>query len=904
MKILLMAWGLFLVNAVSVSAQVIPDNTLLSPSIAPLNCTDCEITGGEILGSNLFHSFEQFSVSTGGRVFFNNAANIQNIFTRITGRSPSTIDGIIQANGTANLFLLNPNGIVFGRNASLNIGGSFFATTGDQITFVDGIQFSAVNPQSRSLLTISTPIGVQMGQNAGAIINRSQASVSNAVNTSGLPVGLQVIPGEAIGLIGNGIFLENGNLTARSGRIELESVTKAQVSLNPFGSSYTLANTNINQLADIRLSDHSNIDASGEEVGSRASGGGIRLRGRTIDVIGESSIASSTYQGIGRDLRFIASDSLTLNTSFIATFNEREGQAGDVIVRVGDSVDLRGNPRGVLGSQARINSIGNAGDIWINTDRLRVRDGFQIEASTLGKGNAGTIQIRTERLEVSGSNREEITVARNSISVGQLPSGIISQVGIRSGNEASDAGNLSINTRQLVLRDGGFISTATFASGNSGNLTINATESIEIRGATPAITRNQYRSGIFVSSEPGENSLGQPISTSGSVGTLQITTDRLTVVDRAEISANNRGTGFAGLTTLNVRDLQIRSGGEIRASSLSSGNGGTLVVNADSIQLRGSGIIGSQRVPSSLAALGRSSGSVGNLEITTSSLDILNGAEVSVSGSGSGGAGEFSGDLFISADRINLDRGRLAASTQAIRGGNISLENVGLLTLNNNSVLSARATNQATDGNITVTAPNGFVLATGENNDIIADAFEGRGGNITIKAQSILGLNERRSTPTNFTNDIDASSEFGAPGSVTINQINPDPSQGAIELPTNIIDASSLVSQACSARGPIARTPGEFTITGRGGLSPSPIQPLNANSVATHWITSTEMSNRSQDAVPHLAEQMLYSAPLIEAQGWIRTTQGEVKLVAETPVFSTALTTQSNCDRPTARRRL
>ena len=151
-------------------AQITPDGT--TSTTVNVDGNNFEINDGDRAGSNLFHSFQDFSVPTGGEAFFNNANDISNIFSRVTGGSVSNIDGLIRASGSANLFLINPAGIVFGQGARLDIGGSFYGSTADSLLFPEG-EFSAVDLDNPPLLTINAPIGLGFRDNPGNIVNRS-----------------------------------------------------------------------------------------------------------------------------------------------------------------------------------------------------------------------------------------------------------------------------------------------------------------------------------------------------------------------------------------------------------------------------------------------------------------------------------------------------------------------------------------------------------------------------------------------------------------------------------------------------------------------------------------------------------------------------------------------------------
>jgi filamentous hemagglutinin family protein len=348
-----------LVAAQPTAAQIVPDNSLSDRSVVPANCTRCEITGGTQRGSNLFHSFEQFSVPTNGEAFFNNALDVRNIFSRVTGNSVSSIDGVIGANGSANVFLLNPNGIIFGANARLDVGGSFIATTGDRILFSDGVEFSASTPATTPLLTISTPIGLQFGANPGAI------RVQNAT--------LQGAAGRTLSLIGGRLALSGATLRAVQGRIELGSVANGSVRLRAIESGWRLEYPAVSTFQDITLSNGTSVDASGDRAGE------IQVQGRQIQVTE------------GSQIRLVAAT----------------GQAGNLLVRASDRLELVGDSTRStttgLFNEVRQSATGRGSTLTVETGQLVVSNGAQLSTNTFGSGQGADLRIVARAVTLSGS---------------------------------------------------------------------------------------------------------------------------------------------------------------------------------------------------------------------------------------------------------------------------------------------------------------------------------------------------------------------------------------------------------------------------------------------------------------------------------------------------------------------
>ena len=279
-----------------------------------------------------------------------------------------------------------------------------------------------------------------------------------------------------------------------------------------------------------------------------------------------------------------------------------------------------------------------------------------------------------------------------------------------------------------------------------------------------------------------------------------------------------------------------------------------------------------------MSATASSNGQAGSITINTRDLTVQDGAQVTVS-SPQGQAG----NLNITANSLFLNRGTLLAETgnSSPQGGaNITLIGLDLLRLENESLISASAFNAANGGNINIDTK--FVIAlppVGPNgSDIIAKAFQGRGGNIQIQAAGIFGIEQRSSIPGNRTNDIDASSEYGAAGQVTLNtQINP--TQGLTQLPTQLVDPSRQIAQQCAARGDNGN---KFTVTGRGGLPFSPTEVISPDMVQDDFGTQATFTQTRTDATPS-PHPTNSPKQLVEAQGWIIAWDGKVILTATAP---------------------
>ena len=892
---LLVGFWLSSLIALPTNAQISIDGTT-NTQLTPID-NGVRIDEGDRAGGNLFHSFSEFSVLNGSEAFFNNANDIQNIFSRVTGGNISTIDGLLRANGTANLFLINPAGIILGQNARLDLGGSFLGSTADSILFEDGSEFIATDGQNQPILTINAPIGLSFRDNPAEITVEGTGNGARLVDSEVIDTqeALRVDADATIGLIGGKLRFEDATIKTAGGRIELGSVAGGQVNLRAVDNGWSFDYSAVENFSDISLSGMSNIDASG------LGGGDIQVAGQNITLRDISAFEANTLGGEGGgDINILAAESLeisgvenelnfvsgigsrvfpngnadggdiTIETgnlrlgerAFIATSSFGQGNAGDITIKASNSLTLesQGNSS-MIASSLVSGAIGNAANFSLTNDAI-------LTTSSSGQGNAGNITVEvTDNFTASSSL-------------------ITSNIGTPQGTPAAgQVGSIFITARNISFSDTAQIQAGAFSDGTveqPGIISLTATESISFNGTN---------TGIFSNNDPG--SFGDASDTqlsasnitlndgagiisgnesNGQGGNITLSTEQLTLNNGSRITAGVLGAGDAGSITIDTGKLTVRDGSQIGAGTNGQGNAGNLTISAtELIELRGTIDTG---ISGLFANALIEDGNGGNLEIFTKDLIVSDGAIISVSnfpsveGLVEPGTGE-AGNLTIEANSLRLEnRGRIDAATQAGNGGNIALQIADEITLRDNSLISARALKDANGGNITIDTQ--FIIASpNQNNDIIASAEQGIGGNINITAEGVFGLEERSSTPPNKTNDLDASSELGLDGSVSINTPDVGTFSETIEAP-QIVQLQTLGIDACSSSRGLGVS--SLEVTGQGGIPPQLTAPMGSESIfleGKYTPMGKGQSERGQ------TEQI---KPLVTAQGQIYPARGIVFL--------------------------
>jgi filamentous hemagglutinin family protein len=611
-------------------------------------------TVGQIRGPNLFHSFDQFNLIRGESATFTGPNTIANIIGRVTGGSPSSIDGTIRSQmAGANLYLLNPSGVLFGPNASLDVSGSFHVSTADYLRLADGARFFARLSET-STLSVAPPA-------AFGFLGPTPAAIAVQGST------LQVPEGATFSVVGGETQIVGGTLRAPSGRMQIASMAAAgEVHLVTPGQAPDLQVDSFAHLGRIALSQNALVDASGNGGGTVLIRGGRLLvdhafmsadnqgtrdgtglgvdLGITADAVltnGARITADSVRAGRARDLRLTAGSVHLEQGAQLSSSTAGPGQGGTVRVTATDTLTLTGTASSILATASGIFAAafgtgagaGNAGSVVVEAPRVTLTGGAQIASNTGGLGQGGTVRVTaTDTLTLDGTSP-----------VSPTPSSIIATA-FGTGTGAGSAGSVVVEAPRVALTGGAQIASSTSGPGQGGTVTVTAAETLTITGHTSGL--------------------------------------RTTAA----------GSGQGGDLTVDAHQVQLTDGAVITAESTGAGNAGSLTLTArDSVLLRGHSAV--------TTAASQATG--GNIRVTALALVRLQDSQLSATVGGGAGDG---GNVTIDPAFIVLQGSQITANAFAGAGGRISLTASKAFLADPSSVITASST-LGINGQVAIQAP-------------------------------------------------------------------------------------------------------------------------------------------------------------------------------------------------------
>ena len=882
-----------------VNAQIVPDNTLgaessiVTPNLNIQGIPSDRIDGGATRGANLFHSFQDFNVGENRGAYFANPTGIENILTRVTGSNRSNISGRLGVLGGANLFLLNPNGIVFGPNATLDIQGSFVATTADRIQLGDTGYFSAARSQTSSLLSVSP----------GALF-------FNAVAT------------QPSSIINQGNLATPKNLTLSAGNLDLQGQLKA-------GGDLTL-----------QAQDTVKVRDSVTTPFLANSGGNLTIIGnRGIDILALNHPTETPFIS-GGNLSLISDGVISLDARFASggSFSIQSLSGGlanfvslyDPIISSNGDVDVAANYTGaslLVESKGNIRILGDINITGPDTNTLPAGP----DTATLSTSSALILRSGQSALAYGSVNSGAVPDASN----GLVPAGIT-----LGGNVTLQPFNGTGGIVNLLAASGN-VSTRGMTT-NGGAINVNSAGSITTNGQTLDTKNGDDYDAYFNSYDPNSDSYtytgsGQPALGGGVISLLaangNITTGNL---DSYSLSVLNTASG-GGDIRLEASNGSINTGNLRSYSSSRSGNagqGGAISLTAaNDINITGdlysssesnsgagqggtisltaaNGSITTGELNSSSYTFDGNAGRGGAISLTAANNISIEGNLYSFSYSNSATAGEGGaifliargGDIvgipFESYDKVRspvLGSFSISERGTAGNGGKVTLEaknnvsNIEILTLSSDSQSGAvqvtglrdlllADTNILTSKQVTIRNPSGrseFLTLNVEGN--------GRSGNVDVSSLGNLTFNNSSIQSDTKGSDRAGNVTVNSPGIVTFNN-------SFIRSNTSSAGAAGSISigagQGITLVGSVSELSARTTNQGKAGditLSTPQLTLQNGANIATTTASSSAAGNITLQSHPNGENLNINLAPgtSISASTSGQGTGGNIEIQAQ-----------------------
>jgi filamentous hemagglutinin family protein len=695
----------FAAGGISTDGTVGPARTLNGANV------DIPQNLGTTVGKNLFHSFSEFNVNNGQTVTFreNTQNTLDNVVSRVTGGSRSDINGTLRSTpgGHANLYLVNPSGLMFGPNARIDVAGTFHASTADEVRFQDGAKFSASQP-SGSTLTAAAP--------ASFGFLGTSAATNGLLKVDGAQLAAK--PEQKLGMVGGNISVENdAKLSAPAGEVRLEAVGTGSLNI-PIAQPSEAAHGELSLTKSI-------IDASGE------GGGKVIIRGGDLRMDQNAIMGANTYG---------TQDGAEIDVRLTGDLDMSRGSAISAFILDPAS----GNAKGVAVS---------AKNIFISGQVSDNQGGVITSTASRNSGNAGDIDLKaSDSISISGNSRLFSSTSGFAPFHGYV------------GNKGK-AGNISLTSRNFEVAHGATIDSSNFFSeGGSGNIRIHASDSFHVYGQGQFIDISTGQTSM------SPTRISSQTSGIGLAGKIYIQSPSLNITDYAQILGTTVSIGTGSDIVLKGKNIQIDSA-EIKTGTLSMGNSGNIHVEADNLSIDGQTVLNGQplylksgiytETGDSTATKAQATGKAGNIDLRISDqLSLTRSGKISSSSFGTGSAGNITvnaGQLLIDGqgaqDLFQTGIFSSAAREWSGQGGGIAVDVQGDLNMiGGGSLIQAGTSGRGDSGNIWVTAKNLHIdglntitgIGTEAGNPVAEERHStGRAGDIELRIANQLSLAQR-----------------------------------------------------------------------------------------------------------------------------------------------------------------
>jgi filamentous hemagglutinin family protein len=665
---------LLLIIPLFTNAQIATDGTL-GPALQ-LQGANYQIGAnlGRQVGGNLFHSFQDFNLNSTESATFLGPNHIQNVISRVTGGNPSNIDGLFRSTiPGADVYFLNPYGILFGPNARLDVQGSFHASTADSLNFKDGGRFDARNP-GNSILTIA-PI-----ESFGFLTN-SPAPLSVQGSQ------LEISEGKTFSLIGGNLSITGAQIKAPTGRINLASVAEIG-DVIPKVEDFVVPSLH----GDMIISENSLIETSGE------GGGTIDIRSGQF-VMDNSTIAINTLNSQASGKIDLKAEAISLmHGATISSHIEGSGIGADINLSATESITVAGENTDLKSSRLLAyagrdeNDTSNAGQISLKAKNIVFKDGAVILTEIRGSGQGSQVTLTADESVLftgTGSQQEGFPTSIRMITRNQP-------------ENANKNGDLLITADNIAVKDYAYLYTSTDGQGKSSEIILNASDILIEEAWVISDTTNIADAGSITVEVDNELKLSQSsyiITLSvaaGNTGNINIQAKNILLNEGSYFMSLTHSTGKAGniqvkaidTVTITEADSQGWGSGIISDATptvkdITGGNGGDITIKAGQLLMEEGGHISA----SSYSPLGLQAGLGGNIYIEVEGTIELIGANPH----GENAEGFASG---IYARSVGVrDNGA--------KGGNIRLQ-AKSLTITDGAAITSSTNNNAPGGTIDI----------------------------------------------------------------------------------------------------------------------------------------------------------------------------------------------------------